>query len=323
MHPRIRKIAPVKIPYPGRMLYLLFITVLWPAGICQAADGERFVPVSGHYGAASCILDRDSGLLWERKQAHNRTHHYSWELSQRIAPLPGCETTPCTVSAYVAHVNRIGLCGRNNWRVPSFFELTTLVSYQHHRPAVMPRWFGNTATEFYWSASAQQDNNHWGTGFTWGFDYAYDRQMPGALRLVSGNQDRIQLCDKLARRFIRQDNGELLDSYDNIRWAPCPDGQGWEEKQCRGQAQSSTLTGFDTAAADTEQLPTIRELRSLINPDCPGIGPGADLNAHLWSAEHQDGISSRQWALQFPSGQAFTLERTQQALLWRIRDRRQ
>ncbi|WP_111980408.1 DUF1566 domain-containing protein [Algibacillus agarilyticus] len=93
-------------------------------------------------GDAACVRDNVTELIWEVKsttgfRAYNST--FSWYnpdsatngASAGFENLGSCTTatgilTNCDTASYVSAVNNVGLCGANDWRLPSIKELMSI-----------------------------------------------------------------------------------------------------------------------------------------------------------------------------------------------------
>ena len=127
----------------------------------------------------SCVQDNHTGLVWEVKQdegLHNAEDRYSWynedQLSnggfegyRRAGDLAGAfnnntcfgfvggqSPTYCNTTAFIDRVNTAGLCGANDWRMPSREELVGIVNFElenvddtnDHRSSLDTNYFPNT-----------------------------------------------------------------------------------------------------------------------------------------------------------------------------------
>lgn len=154
--------------------------------------------------AWSCVLDKNTGLIWEVKTRkpglHYQNNTYSWfnpdiRNNGGLAGHPGganCRSKPCDTSSFINRVNKIGWCSAHDWRLPTREELRSLVDYrlEEKGPALDHMVFPNTTSQFYWSAdsNAVHPDEAWGIGFAFGFDYAYYKNNRGHVRLVRKNK---------------------------------------------------------------------------------------------------------------------------------------
>ncbi len=200
---------------------LIMITVLF-LGAVDAGE-PRFVPL-GHNGEPlpaserkqlqewPCILDQDTGLIWEGKSRtaglHYRNNTFSWfdpnhTQNGGLAGQPGnkqcregAQKNACDTHRFVQAVNDEGLCNAHNWRLPRREELRSLVDYSilYPGPTINMLAFPNTISQFYWSAdsNASEPLEAWGIGFSFGFDYAYFKSNRVHARLVSSRQQTVQ-----------------------------------------------------------------------------------------------------------------------------------
>lgn len=160
-----------------------------------------------------CVLDDITGLAWEVKQPAdsvygNRGRHdaddvYTWYSSDRsinggaigdwnnrydqcTGYVEGQPTTYCNIEEFVSRVNRRGLCGFRDWRVPTLTELSTLVNFGRTAPAVDVAYFPNTKSGFYWShsADAKLQQTAWAVNFQFGYSAPMPRNNGRHVRLV-------------------------------------------------------------------------------------------------------------------------------------------
>ena len=168
-------------------------------------QGKPLPPTTLATGATwSCVLDQQTGLLWEVKTdqpgLHYRHNTYSWfnpDPTQNggLVGQPGgaeCRKTPCDTHAFIRAVNAAGLCGVRGWRLPRREELRSLVDYRipYPGPTLNQAVFPHAVAQFYWSAdpAAADAMEAWGIGFAHGFDYAYFKSNRVHVRLVSDSR---------------------------------------------------------------------------------------------------------------------------------------
>lgn len=142
-------------------------------------------PDGTFFAKTECVKDNVTGLIWEGKEASGARgfgNTYT-NLASGAAD---------DASGYVAAINATGLCGYNDWRLPTPDELHTLVNYGRSHPAADTTWFAHTATTTgtaYWTSTLNVANpaRAWGVYFDVGYvgnDYLRTNQ--GAVRLVRG-----------------------------------------------------------------------------------------------------------------------------------------
>ncbi|MBX2857305.1 MAG: DUF1566 domain-containing protein [Cellvibrionaceae bacterium] len=169
---------------------------------------------------AACVFDEVSGLLWELKLSadgvagnqgmHDSDDLYTWynsspkinggaigdwnsDMAQCTGYVRGQPTTYCNTEEYLNRINRQGLCGARDWRLPSRIELQSLVHYGRTEPAIDVGFFPATQNKFYWSLSpfAQHSGSAWAVNFQFGYAAPVQRNNARALRLVrQGRPDR-------------------------------------------------------------------------------------------------------------------------------------
>lgn len=162
--------------------------------VAQLPETDRYVKVSqkGDWQLPdeqhwSCILDRETGLLWETK-SHGKFRHAEYDYVQ-VGTGGRCDGDDCTVEGFLNRVNQAGLCGRSDWRLPKRRELLRLVNhaYLDSIPSIDVRYFSNTQKGRYWSADLfEYSKKHmWAVSFEDGFDRIHAMNKAAHLRLVS------------------------------------------------------------------------------------------------------------------------------------------
>jgi hypothetical protein len=130
----------------------------------------------------ACTKDNKTGLTWEVKTddggLRDKDWYYSWykpsgdnggNAGYTDSSAPFCSTKDnCNTYAYTNAVNTQGLCGKNDWRMPTKDELVKLVvcsdgKYETDgtctyynivaRPTINSMYFPNTVSDHYWSSS--------------------------------------------------------------------------------------------------------------------------------------------------------------------------
>ena len=157
-----------------------------------------------------CVKDNHTGLVWEVKTTdgglRDTNNTYTWYNSDNstnggnVGTENGgsCpDTGNCDTEKYVASVNALnqnnGLCGANDWSMPSREELRSIVDYGTNSPAIDTTYFINTQLSWYWSASANAYyyDYAWFVNFWYGdgdYDNKYSSRGGNYVRLVRGGQ---------------------------------------------------------------------------------------------------------------------------------------
>lgn len=116
----------------------------------QSGNGFKFIKLdengqilADEAAQWSCVLDERSGLIWESKtddenSMQHKDRQFALELPGKVTPydqdvdLATCKTTGdnvCTTQDYVEHINSINLCGKSDWRLPTFHEFYNLLDF--------------------------------------------------------------------------------------------------------------------------------------------------------------------------------------------------
>jgi hypothetical protein len=159
----------------------------------------------------ACVQDNVTGLIWEVKTddggLHDKDDRYTWYNTNAATNggaagvdgaanntcsgwSSGDAATYCNTQAYMNRVNAVGLCGANDWRMPTVKELESLVNF-YSSPVIDTGYFPNTMSNWYWSGSpsAFLSNSAWNVYFTFGGYSDFDnRGYNVAVRLVRGGQ---------------------------------------------------------------------------------------------------------------------------------------
>lgn len=149
----------------------------------------------------SCVKDHTTGLIWEVKEsdpasARYAEHTYTWwsEAPNVNGGFAGkanggeCSGANCDTQGYLDMINRQGLCGFNDWRLPSVSELSSIVVLSRVVPAVDEHFFPNTLQpRFFTSESLARDPKlAWYVYFSDGSVSATNKTDASHVRLVRG-----------------------------------------------------------------------------------------------------------------------------------------
>lgn len=140
------------------------------------------------FGGETCVLDTSTQLLWQTKAPaaglNSAANTYSWfapneangELDYRGLEDGGvCDGSACDTWHYVEAVNLAGLCGHNDWRMPSKDEIFSIsdLSRAASPPTINTTFFPNSRAAEYWTANDY--SFQWNTAWAWNFELGHDR----------------------------------------------------------------------------------------------------------------------------------------------------
>ncbi|MBV5307804.1 DUF1566 domain-containing protein, partial [Chromatium okenii] len=132
--------------------------------------------------ADGTVTQSNTGLMWakcsEGQSGTNCTDYYA---------------TTMDWSAALTAANNSNLGGYNDWRLPNFKELQTLVDYSRYAPAIDSDYFPNTPIDndsWFWSGSpiAGSADYAWSVNFNYGYATNGHRSYDYHVRLVRGGQ---------------------------------------------------------------------------------------------------------------------------------------
>lgn len=121
----------------------------------------------------SCVHDNVTGLIWEVKTfggQRDRYNTYSWYDPDSTTNGGGTGVqnsgggacfSNCDTYSYVQWVNSQGLCGANDWRMPSRSELLSIVHNGRLDPAIDTDYFPNTMLGNFWTSSPSDAYAAW------------------------------------------------------------------------------------------------------------------------------------------------------------------
>ena len=157
----------------------------------------------------ACTKDNKTGLTWEVKTddggLRDYKNSYSWyepDASKNggnagYKNLGNCKGSQCDTYAFTNAVNAQGLCGKNDWRMPTIDELKGLLTTQStiNQPLnklsyIDATYFPNMNTNWFWSSSphANVSSYAWGVDFGYGDSSYNSKGSYGFVRMVRQRQ---------------------------------------------------------------------------------------------------------------------------------------
>jgi hypothetical protein len=239
-------------------------TNLLAAGTPLGFSFDTSDPANG----ASCMIDRVTGLTWQRPTVTQNSDYAG-------------------TSNFVSVANGVGLCGKTNWRVPTVNELLSLMDMSktsapfNADPDAMggEYWSSEqvtTATDNAWVVSAAQRGAV--TYFNKATDTANVRLVSGGAYSVTDKFSNASACNDSTRYKTDFNDGTVADIKTGLMWKQCAEGASGN--QCSATAPTtfasttSILNRLDAVNADPAglgldysdwRIPTVKELASLVD----------------------------------------------------------
>ena len=177
-----------------------------------------------------CLRDEVTGLVWEVKtfdgglRDQNNTYSYS------------------DAEQYAADVNALnggaGLCGRNDWRLPTVRELESILDYSRDRRTAFRTKFQNVQAGPYWT----QTESVVTAGERWIVDFRSARTFstPEAGDLAGGVYARLVSGTGPEPALAANGDGTVTDATTGLMWKVCREGLTWDPVtgDCAGEALS-------------------------------------------------------------------------------------
>lgn len=130
----------------------------------------------------ACVLDNQTGLIWEVKKTepglHDMNNTYSWYDSDQntnggwAGKINGgaCSGSGCDTESYIKAINAKKLCGYADWYLPSHNELGTIVDTSIFTPGpTFPvAYFPESRAGNYWTDTTFKTRR--ATAWAWHFD---------------------------------------------------------------------------------------------------------------------------------------------------------
>jgi hypothetical protein len=264
-----------------------------------------------YYPRTFCVRDNITGLIWEGKTTtgdRSGTDTYTNHGDGRSGD----------ATAYVTAINNEGLCGFNDWRLPTVEELHGIVNYGVVGSAakITPDWFPNTNVDAYWTATEDAVSSSFG----WTAQFTQDaetirtfRAEPHSVRLVRGAVWTGPRHIVTSKPYAGDGaNNAVIDRKTGLTWRRCLEGELWTGSACTFNngfhlAHEGALTQGTNRAG--WRVPNIKELNSL--PDQSRTDPALDLDVfpgavgtELWSTTPNTGASFRAMRVSMSAGAA-------------------
>jgi hypothetical protein len=274
------------------------------AGTSAAAD--NFTPTTDFTdNGDGTVTHKLTGLSWMRCSMGQ-----TWTGSS-------CSGAASTHTWDAAKALTSNFAGKSDWRLPSPWELTTIVDYDiaSPGPTINPTIFPGTPSSYFWSGSPNANSSYgaWVVSFSYGYPYYGNRYGNYSVRLVRGGQSFGTLTTPTSD-FTDNGDGTVTHRKTQLTWKRCAEGQSWAGNSCTGTAstyaydQAAALTGSFAGKADW-RTPNIQELQSIVEYGAfaPTINQTIFPNtssSNFWSGSPDAGSSGYAWGVYFYYGYA-------------------
>lgn len=118
----------------------------------------------------------------------NNSIQSNMDAEKSVQPLCGSAKGEhyCTTQNYIHLMNEQGLCGYDDWRLPTREELRSIVHYGTQKPSIDKSYFPNTVSSAYWTSTQDISNRFsvWVINFEDGGDNTHEKHRAAPIRLV-------------------------------------------------------------------------------------------------------------------------------------------
>lgn len=258
----------------------------WPMPVAQPGAQH---PPSYDVSMAGVVLDRVTGLMWQRDVA---------------ATMSGCSGTVenlgdvCTQPEAERYCDGLELAGISDWRLPTAIELTSLVDETRTAAAIDPMAFPDTPSEWYWSSSTFVG----ASVAAWEIDFQTGRLEAVRDNAISHNRAR---CVRSEGAPLASSQRYRIDaSADTV--SDQRTGLVWQRTPLSDPHDLAGAKAACAALGAGYRLPALKELATLLDPMriSPAIDPvfAGTRAERFWSASASAASATEGWTVDFAAG---------------------
>ena len=282
------------------------------SGTCRADCGTHKWACWRMPNPASTTLPNRASTTDQGESVHDNVTCLDWQ-----------KTEPSGTYSWdqaIAYCDGLTLAGRDDWRLPTRIELTSIVDFTQS-PAIdrasfpsAPGGFHKTASD--WILTIRQAGAGAGRDYAWAFNLsdgivsnAYSKATASALRCVrGGGAGEAPSTPAVAppNQYTLVATGEVQDNYTGLVWQQGNSSATMTFVEAGTYCSSLGLNGH------TWRLPSIRELATLVDEAevapainrtmFPNTQYGSRSNDWYWSSHAARGNASAAWAINFDDG---------------------
>ncbi|MCX5904108.1 MAG: DUF1566 domain-containing protein [Proteobacteria bacterium] len=225
------------------------------------------------------VRDNVTGLEWQQTTAPGT---YTWQQA-------------------LDYCNSLSLGGKDDWRLPTIKELSTLVdsSIPYTGPTINTTYFPGTAASYYWSSTTYAANTTYAMTVYFNYGYVGNHVKSGSsyVRAVRGGQSN--------NSFVDNGDGTISDTSTGLMWqkATAPGGTyTWEHALTYCENLTLPAGGYSDW-----RLPNRNELQSIVDYSRSGPAinttyfPGTEWS-YYWSSTTDAYTGYSAWYVQFDYG---------------------